>query len=71
MFDFGHHVKYSYAYFFYKDYEKLNSQIAKKLRNSSSRKIEFKKLFILTKEILNILLLYFHLFPVSYYLEGT
>ena len=33
-------------------YKKLNSQIAKKLRNYSTRKIQLKKLFILMKKIL-------------------
>ena len=40
-------------------------------RNSSTGKKLVKKLFILVKEILSIFLPYLHLFPVSYYLEGT
>ena len=42
-----------------------------KLRNSSTGKIELKKLFILIKEIFHIVLLHFHLLPVSYCLKGT
>ena len=49
-------------------YKKLNSQ--KKLRNSNTGKIYFKKPFIFKNEILNIVLLYFLLFLVSYFLEG-
>ena len=41
-------------------YKKLNSQIAKKLRNSSTGKIRLKKLFVLIKGILDMFSFYFH-----------
>ena len=60
------------THMFYKKLpKKFNSQIAKNLRNSSTWKILFKKLFILVKELLGIFLLYFRLLPVSYYSKST
>ncbi len=40
-------------------YKKLNSQINKKLRNSSTGKNSHEELFILIKEVLNIFLISF------------